>query len=70
MVTPMRRASIAAVIAAISLMLVGGCSNPHKNEHCVSSHREIAYYQHVKVTSWYSTTTPVYANVCDQWVHN
>lgn len=60
---------VGAMVAIMAVLLVG-CSNPHKNEHCVSSHREVAYYQHTKVTSWYSITEPVYRNVCDQWVPN
>lgn len=62
--------TLIAVVVAASFMLVGGCSDPHKNEHCVAHQREVLYYQHVKVTSWYSTTTPVYGTVCTQWVHN
>ena len=75
---------IAAIVAA-SFMLVGGCSDPHANMHCVSSHVEVRqhpiYGHHttrVRTRTGYSTSTTTYVigythsvyNVCDHWVHN
>lgn len=71
------RIKIAAVIAAISLMVVGGCSDPHKNMHCVQSHDETVPIHGYHVISTGKTTVIIpyiihyaHENVCDKWVPN
>lgn len=77
--------TLIAVIVAASFMLVGGCSDPHANMHCVSSHDEVHSYPvyghytvRVRSGRHYVTHTTSYIayyahhtyNVCDHWVPN
>lgn len=45
---------VAAILVAVSLMLVGGCSDPHANMHCVSTH--VQFHTH-PIYGYHTTRT-------------
>lgn len=58
---------VGAMVAIMAILLVG-CSNPHKNMHCVQKHDETYY-----ITVMYGKVpvlTPEHDIVCDKWVPN
>lgn len=57
------------VLIACCVTLITGCSDPHKNQHCVAWHRELSYISSQRIGS-ITIHTPVYENVCSQWVAN
>lgn len=63
----MKRLAYAAHAAAWAVLVLAGCSDPHKGEHCVSSHRELWYMTTQKIGNGVSVMTPVYHDVCDRW---
>ena len=65
---------VAAVLAGL-VVLLAGCKDPHKGQHCVHSHSETYYISNCIVYSnnglcQVSIPMPYTHNVCDTWADN